>query len=195
MADNVVLNAGSGGTTVRAKQIGTVDTQIVQLDVGGQSAESLVSTANPLPVIQPHDVIASRTPITIYLDAVAGITTEALATMNINKAGTVTTGTSYTVTAGKTLKVIFFGSSVKNTSTVCSNSRMRLRSAATVAATSPIYIANEVGSLYAVANSTNTDDTDIGEGIMLAAGVQIGVSHIESATTCTVSCCLIGFEY
>jgi hypothetical protein len=49
MSDNVVLNLGSGGASVRAKNIAGVDTQIIQLDFGGESAESLVSNTNPLP--------------------------------------------------------------------------------------------------------------------------------------------------
>ena len=56
MTDNTNLNAGTGGDTVR-----TIDrssdstpiaakTQVVQLDVGGESNESLVTASNPMPV-------------------------------------------------------------------------------------------------------------------------------------------------
>src|SRR5674476_957595 len=123
------------------------------------------------------------------------ITIEALATMSINKAGTTTTGTSYAVTTGKTLRITSFCSSVKNTSTVVSTSRIRVRAAATVAATSSILIANETYAPGAVANMGGVDDTTVPDGIEIAAGIQIGISHIEAAITCTASCCLMGYEY
>jgi hypothetical protein len=52
MADNTLLNAGSGGDTVRdIDRGGGVKTQVVQVDFGGASgAESLASFANPIPV-------------------------------------------------------------------------------------------------------------------------------------------------
>jgi len=138
---------------------------------------------------------AGRTYICITIDTVTGITTEALATMSINKAGTTTTGTSYAVTTGKTLRITSFCSSVKNTSTVVSTSRIRVRAAATVAATSSILIANETYAPGAVANMGGVDDTTVPDGIEIAAGIQIGISHIEAAITCTASCCLMGYEY
>jgi hypothetical protein len=51
MADNVVLNSGSGGDTVRALDKGGIETQVIALDIGGTGAESLVTANNPMPVI------------------------------------------------------------------------------------------------------------------------------------------------
>ena len=60
MADNTVLNNGTGGDTIRdlARQAGTIKTQVVQIDIGGASsnAELLVTggqqnSANSLPVV------------------------------------------------------------------------------------------------------------------------------------------------
>lgn len=170
-------------------KVGTVDLATAPATAKGTQG------ANGVPVQHLHD--AGRTYITITLDAVAGITTEALATaLQVNAGGTATTGqTHYQVTAGKTFRILFFGSSCKNTSTVATNSRARVRAAATVSATSPIIVANECGAAAAVANCSATDDTPIHEGLEIAGGIQIGISHIESATTSTVSACLIGFEY
>lgn len=51
MADNVVLNAGSGGDTVAADDVNGVKYQLVQLVTGADgAAKSLVSGANGLPV-------------------------------------------------------------------------------------------------------------------------------------------------
>jgi hypothetical protein len=47
--DNTTLNAGSGGDTVRDINRSGVKTQVVQLDMGGESAEQLVTYSSPLP--------------------------------------------------------------------------------------------------------------------------------------------------
>jgi hypothetical protein len=51
MADNTLLNSGSGGDTIRDIDRGGVKTQVTQLDAGGASGESLVSANSPMPVI------------------------------------------------------------------------------------------------------------------------------------------------
>ena len=140
---------------------------------------------------------SGRTSILLFLDAVAGITTEALATMSINKGGVAqTAATSYTVTSGKTLRISGMHTSVKNTSTVASDSRTRLRQAASsFSVSSPIVLLNEAGSPAAIANSVGTDDTSLPDGLEIAGGQIVGISHIESATTCTVSVVITGYEY
>jgi len=57
MADNSVRTPGSG-ETIRTieKSAGAFKTQTVQLDVGSGTAESLVTSANPLPIYNPDDV-------------------------------------------------------------------------------------------------------------------------------------------
>jgi len=54
---------------------------------------------------------------------------------------------------------------------------------------------NEAGSVAAIANAVGTDDTSIPDGLEIAGGQIIGISHIESATTCTVSVVITGYEY
>lgn len=49
MADNTILNPGSGGDTVRNLDKGGVKTDVVALDVGGSGTEALCSASNPLP--------------------------------------------------------------------------------------------------------------------------------------------------
>jgi hypothetical protein len=48
MADNVTLNAGTGGASVRAVDKGGIETQVVTLDLGGGGAESLIAGAMPV---------------------------------------------------------------------------------------------------------------------------------------------------
>jgi len=139
---------------------------------------------------------AGRTYICITIDRAAGIATEALATITINKAETVTTGTSYTVTTGKTLRLQTFKASVRASTTTIVSGRIRLRTAASaIAATSPIIALLEAASNGAIAEDINVDDIDFPDGVEIAATHQIGISHIESTATGTITVTLIGYEY
>jgi hypothetical protein len=53
MADNTVINAGSGGDSIRDKDRAGVKTQIVGLDVGIGGTEALMSATNPAPMYDP----------------------------------------------------------------------------------------------------------------------------------------------
>ena len=48
MADNTILNAGTGGDTIRDIDKGGKKTQVVTLDLGGAGAESLVNGSLPV---------------------------------------------------------------------------------------------------------------------------------------------------
>lgn len=50
MADNVLLNAGTGGDTIAADDVAGVKYQVVKVAVGADGAASLVSNSNPVPV-------------------------------------------------------------------------------------------------------------------------------------------------
>lgn len=50
MADNVLLNPGTGGDTVAADDVAGVKYQVVKLAVGADGAASLVANANPIPI-------------------------------------------------------------------------------------------------------------------------------------------------
>ena len=140
---------------------------------------------------------SSRTYMTFYIDAIAGVTTEALVTMNINTGGTVTTGTSYTVPAGKTLRLNAISSTVKTTNTTAQSGRVRVRSATTVAATSGIVMNIDVPTLNGTqaAGVGTGQNYNVPDGIEIASGQQIGISQIMSATQTTVSCFVTGFLY
>ena len=63
MSDNTILNAGTGGDTVRdlARLAGTVKTQVIQLDIGGPSAnaEVLITAGQQVAAASMPVVIAS----------------------------------------------------------------------------------------------------------------------------------------
>jgi hypothetical protein len=154
------------------------------------------TTANPTQDLKD----AGRTQVTLYVDAIAGITTEALATLSITKGGAAqTAATSYTVTAGKTLRLQAMTCSASTTgSTTAGYCKVRVRQAATVAATSPI-ILSAVTTYAGVAYYAVPTSLDIPDGLEIAGGQQVGISHLDSQLytggSTGVSICLIGYEY
>ena len=154
-----------------------------------------VQSTAPMPTQDMKD--SGRTYMTFYVDAIAGVTTEALVTMNINTAGTVSTGTSYTVPTGKTLRLTTMSTTIRTTNTTSVYGRVRVRSAAAVAATSGILLNTDVSALtgaYA-AGAGNNISYSVTDGIEIAAGQQIGISQILSQTASTVSTIVSGFLY
>lgn len=138
---------------------------------------------------------AGRTAIVLSVTAVASVTTEAMFTLNIWKAGTVTSATSYTVTAGKTFRIqaIQFGArfTTPSTTVTFANSRFNVRSGN--ATSSPLIYGD---SKMAAANTpTPNSDLAVPDGLELAAGTIIGVSHLDSAATLLLDLLIVGYEY
>lgn len=140
---------------------------------------------------------SGRTYVCLSLDRVTGVTTEALATMSINRGGTVTTAASYTVTTGKTLRIQAMNATVLDTTTTAASGRVRLRAAATVSATSGILVPLDIGNFpgTAAAGLGATADYSFPDGIEVAAGQQVGISQLMSSTSSTVTVSVVGFEY
>lgn len=166
--------------------------------VAGSSSPRTAKGIQPLLSVPTQDVKDSgRTYMTFYIDSIAGVTTEALATMNINTAGTVTTATSYTVPTGKTLRLTSINGTIRQTTATDVYGRVRARSAATVSATSGIIMNLDVPSGFgtgAAGDGTAVNYT-VPDGIEIAAGQQLGISQIVSSTSSTVSCIVTGFLY
>lgn len=173
------------------------DQQMDLMHVGGVAVAATAKgtqATNAVGVQELKD--AGRTLISFVFDNIAGITTEALGTMTINKGGTTTTGTTYTVSTGKTLRIVSFALTVINPSTTAAASRARIRSGASVTATSSIVAALAAGAPAAVAFAGGMADMAYPDGIEIAAGQQVGISHIESSTIASgVNVCVVGFEY
>ena len=148
-----------------------------------------------LPVQDAKD--SGRTYVTLFADVIAGVTTEALASVSINIGGSVTSGTSYTVPAGKILRLTAINVTVKSTTTTAITGRVRVRSAATVAATSGVVMNVDVPNMtgtFAIGVGTNVAYS-VPDGIEIAAGQQVGISQTMSSTSSTVSCFVTGFLY
>lgn len=143
---------------------------------------------------------SGRNPITLYLDAVTGITTEALVTMNIVKGlAAATTGTSYTVTVGKTFRIQSISITLLNTSTTAiTSAKFRVRAASSsFSVTSPIIMTYDVtpSAATAVSGASVFAEQEFPDGYELPAGSIIGMSDIASAATCAFTVTLVGYEY
>jgi len=192
----VAVGAAGSGQELLAGQQTSANSLGVTLASDMTSAKGSQPSAGQFHgVQQPKD--SGRTYVTLYLDAITGITTEALATMNINVGGTVTTGTSWTVPTGKTFRIQSIQGTVKASSTTAVYGRIRLRSAATVAASSGIVANLDIGLTpgTAAAGAGNGLGYAIPDGLEIAAGQQVGITHIESSTSSTVSAIVTGFYY
>ncbi len=139
---------------------------------------------------------SGRTYVVLYADRIAGVTTEALITMTINRGGSITTGTTYTVTAGKTLRIQSINSEIQNTTTVVNRVLTRVRSGTSVTVASPIVGMSMAASSAALATSGNTDPHSFPDGLEISGGQQIGISQLCNVTTAgIVSITVIGYEY
>lgn len=140
---------------------------------------------------------AGRTQVTLWVDAIAGVATETLATMNITKGGVAqSTATSYTVTTGKTLRIQSIAFEANNSATAVALSRLRVRQAASaLATTSAAIITLSLGGIAAVTSAGNSQMMSIPDGLEVPATNVIGLSHIENTTASAVSACLIAYEY
>ena len=65
MADNITLDAGSGGSTVRTDDDGTAHWQYVKLAYGADNTQTIVSTSNALPI----DIRTATATVTVDLGA------------------------------------------------------------------------------------------------------------------------------
>lgn len=138
---------------------------------------------------------AGRTAVVLSATAVTSVTSEAMFTLNIWKAGTVTSATSYTVTAGKTfrLQAIQFGCrfATPSTTVTFANCRFNVRSGNLI--TSPLVY----GDTKMAASNAPVPNSDLAipDGVELAAGSVIGVSHLDSAATLLLDVLIVGMEY
>jgi hypothetical protein len=129
--------------------------------------------------------------------AVVGVTTEALITLTPVRTVTAgSTGTSLTVTSGKTMRLQGMTITVRNTSTTQCGAIVRLRmTAGTVSATSQEFFAVGTTALGAISGQSNQADIDFPDGFEISGTTQFGISQLASATTCTLDVTLYGFEY
>jgi hypothetical protein len=142
---------------------------------------------------------AGRTFISFTLDRIAGVAAEALATMTINRGGTVTTGTSYTITIGKALRIQSISVTIADSTTTAVNGRVRLRCAPTAfSATSPIYIDVDIPGLIGTAAANagqNMFTQSFPDGLELPPTSIVGLTQILSSVSSLLTVHVVGYEY
>jgi hypothetical protein len=150
-------------------------------------------------------VVPQRTPVTIFLAATAGITTEALATtLTIRRgdAAAVTAATTYAPTAGRTFRLMsaYFGGA--STSALI-NASIRVRSvlAGTAVLASPERLLVRLGFPASTAAAGSTFiPVDLSAGMPglldVPPGGSLAVSHVGAgAATYTIDVTLAGYEF
>lgn len=183
-----VFDAVTGAVVpANAVQVGASDgTDLQPLSINVKGTQG----ARGLAVQELKD--SGRTYLSFVLDGGNAPTTEALASLAINKGGTTTAAqTTYTVTAGKTLRlqsVTANLSSGSGTQTI----KVRIRAAATVSVASSI-VWTGVG--IGPSGTPNQIVADWPDGIEIAGGQQIGISLVSGNANNTTTVSLNGYEY
>ena len=146
-----------------------------------------------------------RTKVVLTLTKAAGITTEALVTLTIKKGdATTTTGTSYTVTTGKTLRIqamqLYVANITSAVSPVGVAARLREGAAAggVVSATSDIIAELETGCPVATATLAAPGypaEVCFPDGVEITGGQQLGLSQLATTVDSSVTVVVTGYEY
>lgn len=140
---------------------------------------------------------SGRTSIIINIPEVASVAAEALLSLNQMKGGVQTAGiTSYTVSAGKTLRLQALRFKARftapSTTVTFAQALINIRNAAVIAATNVMFGVR----LDCAANLWGADVViPFPDGWEFAAGTVIALSQLASATTLTLGGELIGYEY
>lgn len=203
MADNTLLNVGTGGDTIATDDIGGIKYQRVKVTFGVDGAASDVALANPLPVIIAD---TDRTDLRFYaVAAAAGATTTETAITLTKSAGTAvtSTGASFVVTSGKRFKITHLSVATRGNATATIQSttfNLRLNSAGAVTTTSTPVILSARSATPATASAWDryvltlpADGIEIlGDGT-LQFGLTAAATFTTNAPTWDVL--LVGYEY
>lgn len=137
---------------------------------------------------------SGRSYVTLTAVAVASVAAEALMSLVANTAGTAAAAaTSYTVPAGKTLRIqaVSFTATGGGTSNA-SLFRVRAVPSGALAVTSPILLTGR--ATYNTASQSNPINSSVPDGLELPAGSVVGISHGGAAGN-TEDVTLIGYLY
>ncbi len=170
-------------------------------DVGGNAA--VAKGVQPALAIPTQDMKDSgRSKVVLTLTKTASITTEALVALTQKKGdATTTTGTSYTVTAGKTLRIQSMLLSATLTTATLTAVAIRLREGAAgggaVSTASDIIAELEVsaGQTTVTIGQSGQQLLNFPDGLELAGGQIIGASELATSLVAAVTIVIIGYEY
>lgn len=132
------------------------------------------------------------------IDGVATVTTEAMLPMVAVRDGVAApAATSFTVTAGKRLRISLVNAGLTNTAAGTLSVRVVLHYSATgpVTAASPTLTLCDLHSGGGSAQQGDHEDIIIPDGAEFTGDMQIGMSQVASDTTGIVRASVVGFEY
>jgi hypothetical protein len=189
MADNVTLNAGTGGDVVAADDIAGVKYQRVKVNFGADGSAFEVAGDVPLPVFNRLD---GKTIVHFWALGVAAGATTVETAINLTRSGAAgsatTSGTSHVLTNGKRLRItsLMFASRGNATATAqVTTFTIRVNSTGAVTTTSPAWLAARTAS---PATALAWDRTavalgDDGPEILGNGTIQLGVTANAVFTT------------
>jgi hypothetical protein len=107
------------------------------------------------------------------------------------------TGTSFTISAGKRLRIVSFNASIRTTAnTICGGmAKLRISSFGAVTTATTLAVSIGTGSTAAATASAAGGAAPIPDGIELTGTMQLGVSAIGSLNTALWDISVIGYEY
>jgi len=183
-----------------AQPVTSTSTTVLQSTVGVVQMPITKGTQGTTGVTTQDLKDSGRSYVVFVATGVAGLTSEGLITFSQNKQGVQTDNvTSYTITNNKTLRIQGLYCSVRGAALPISWTRVVLRhnTNAVVVSTSPKVLGFEVGLSTGASNAVGYADAPIPDGIEFFGNgtQQIGVTHLDSATTNIDSCSMIGYEY
>lgn len=203
MADNTVLNAGSGGDTIATDDIAGVKYQRVKMTFGADGAASDVALGNPLPVIVAN---TNRTELRFYAVAAASGTTTTETAITLTKSsGTAATSTaaSFVVTSGKRFKITHLSVATRGNATATIQSttfNLRINTAGAVSTTTTPIILAARSATPATASawdryvlSLPADGLELVGTGTLQFGITAAATFVTNAPTWDVT--LVGYEY
>ncbi len=163
-------------------------------DSAGIALNSVVKGAQAANALGTQDLKDSgRTYVTLVLNGVSGVTSEALATMTINFGGVTTSNTQYTVSAGKTFRIQSISFEVQATVASAGSVVINLRAGSTVSTSSGILC--HMSAASAAKGASGLANQSFPDGLEIASGQQVGISQIATVTTTTIDVTVVGFEY
>lgn len=204
MADNTLLNAGSGGDTIATDDIGGVKHQRVKLSIGPDGSATDASNAAPVPV---QVINTGRTDLRFYaVAAAAGATGTETAITLTKSSGTsaTTTAASFVITNGKRFRITHLsvatrGNNTATAQTTTFNLRVNTAGAVTTTSTPIIFAARSATPAtanawdrYVVTLPADGLDVALGDGT-IQFGITAAATFVTNAPTWDVT--IVGYEY
>ena len=149
-----------------------------------------------MPVQEPKDT--GRTIKVYTATSVTGVTTEAMLTLTpLTNFTAGSTGSSFSVTSGKTFRIQSIVATIQSTTTTAVSGAVRLRISAsgtvTTGTTATASIGTDATSAQNGGGSTNI--LHFPDGLEISGTMQFGLSQVAGSTSSTVSASIIGYEY